>query len=168
MKIADAAKNRLRTYPSLMSTPYEKELLKWHATGQIGLVDVQKGTIRKFGKPDMIRSLDFAPDGKYVRVTRMVEPFSYDVPVTSFGTIEEIWDADGKTLVKLGERPLNLGVQDDTPPQTPPDPAAGGGRGGQQNQQGRRELAWRPDGLGLTTSRRPESPASSRWRRRSG
>ncbi len=159
VKLADSAKNRLRTFPSLMSTTYEKELLKWHATGQLGLVDVQKGAIRKIGKPDMIRTIDLTPDAKYARVTRMVEPFSYDVPVNNFGTIEEIWDADGKALAKLGDRPLNLGAQDDTPPQTPPDPAAGGGRGGQQNQQGRRELAWRTDGLGLTYVEQEPAPA---------
>src|SRR5829696_6461761 len=152
VKLADSEKNRLRTFPSLMNTPYEKELLKWHATGQLALVDVAKGSVKKVGQPAMIRSIDFAPDGKYARVTRMVEPFSYDVPVSSFGSIEEVWDADGKMLAKLTDRPINLGVQDDTQPQTPPDPAAapGGGRGANQNQNGKRELAWRLDGPGFT------------------
>jgi dipeptidyl aminopeptidase/acylaminoacyl peptidase len=161
VKIADEGKNRLRTFPSLMSTPYEKELLKWHATGQVALIDVQKGTVKKFGKVDMIRSVDFAPDGKFARVTRMIEPFSYDVPVSSFGSIEEIWDADGKMLAKVTERPINLGIQDNDP-QDPPDPAAGGGGRGQQNQQGKRELAWRTDGQGLTYLEQepaPERPA---------
>src|SRR5262245_26589014 len=67
VKIADSDKNRLRTFPSLMSTTYEKELLKWHATGQVALIDVQKGLVRKVGQPTMVRSVDFAPDGKFVR-----------------------------------------------------------------------------------------------------
>jgi dipeptidyl aminopeptidase/acylaminoacyl peptidase len=150
VKIADSDKNRLRTFPSLMSSTYEKDLLKWHATGQVALIDVQKGLVRKVGQPAMIRAIGFAPDAKHVRVTRMVEPFSYDVPVSSFGTIEEIWDVEGKVLTKVTERPINLGVQDDTQPPTPPDPAAGGGRGGNQNQTGKRELAWRTDGQGIT------------------
>ena len=149
VKIADSDKNRLRTFPSLMSSTYEKDLLKWHATGQAALVDVQKGAVRKIGQPAMIRAIDFAPDAKYVRVTRMLEPFSYDVPVSSFGSIEEIWDLEGKVLAKVTDRPINLGVQDDTQPPTPPDPGAGGGRGGNQNQTGKRELAWRPDGQGV-------------------
>ena len=70
----------------------------------------------------MIRAIDASPDGKYVRVTRMVKPFSYDVPVSNFGSIEEVWDADGRMLAKLTDRPINLGVQDDTAPA--PDPAA--------------------------------------------
>ncbi len=156
VKITGPGKSRLRTFASLMSTPHEKELLKWHATGQIALVDVQKGTVRKFGKPDMIRSIDFSPDGKFARITRMVEPFSYDVPVNNFGTVEEIWDAEGKALAKLNERALNLGVRDDD------DPPAGGGRGGQQNQQGKRELTWRADGQGMTYLEQEPAPENPR------
>jgi dipeptidyl aminopeptidase/acylaminoacyl peptidase len=150
VKIADSDKNRLRTFASLMTTPYEQSLLEWHATGQLALIDVQTRAARKIGQPAMIRSLDVSPDGRYVRVTRMVKPFSYDVPAANFGSIEEIWDADGRMLAKLNDRPINLGVQDDTAPQPDPGAAAGGGRGGGQNQQGRREVAWRTDGQGLT------------------
>ena len=95
-----------------------------------------------------------SPDGKYVRVTRMVKPFSYDVPVSNFGSIEEVWDADGKTLAKVTDRPINLGVQDDNaPPPDPGAPPAGGGGRGNQNQQGKREVAWRADNQGLTYRR---------------
>jgi dipeptidyl aminopeptidase/acylaminoacyl peptidase len=157
VKLADSDRNRLRTFPSLMSTVYEKELLEWHATGQVALLDVQKGTLRKVGGPAMVRAVDASPDAKYVRVTRMVKPFSYDVPVGSFGSVEEVWDTDGRVLAKVTERPINLGVQDDSQPQ---DPAAGGGRGGQQ--QGKRELAWRRDGQGLTYLEQEPAPAGER------
>jgi dipeptidyl aminopeptidase/acylaminoacyl peptidase len=149
VKIADAEKNRLRTFPSLMSTTYDKELLEWHATGQVALIDVQKGAVRKIGQPTMVRGIDPSIDGKYVRVSKMTKPFSYDVPVSSFGQVEEMWDtADGKMLAKLSDRPINLGIQDDTQPPADPPAAGGGGRGG--NQQGKREMAWRSDGQGLT------------------
>ena len=157
VKIADADKNRLRTFPSLMSTVHEKELLEWHATGQVALVDVQKGVVRKIGAPAMVRGVDASPDAKYVRVTRMVKPFSYDVPVSSFGSVDEVWDADGRVLAKVSERAINLGVQDDT---VDPGAAAGGGRGGQQ--QGKRELAWRRDGLGLIYLEQEPAPAGER------
>src|SRR5580765_1959927 len=141
----EADKNRLRTFPSLMSTPYQEQLLEWHTTGQLALIDVAKGTVKRVGSPAMIRAIDLAPDGKFVRVTRMLKPFSYDVPVSNFGSIEEIWDDNGKALAKLSDRPMNLGVADDTQPQ--PDPAqapaagGGGGRGGAQT--GKREVTWR-------------------------
>lgn len=169
----DTDRNRLRTFPSLMSTQYEFDLLEWHATGQLALLDVvgpppakgarprpAKGAapvgIKKIGQPAMIRSIDLSPDGKYVRVTRMTKPFSYIVPVSNFGSIEEIWDADGKAMAKISERPLNLGVQDDTQPT--PDPGAGPA-GAAQAQQGKRELAWRADGQGLTYLEQEPAPA---------
>ncbi|HET7696144.1 MAG TPA: prolyl oligopeptidase family serine peptidase [Vicinamibacterales bacterium] len=156
----ESDKNRLRTFPSLMSTPYEEQLLEWHATGQLALVDVAKGSVRKIGAPAMIRAIDLAPDGRYARVTRMLRPFSYDVPVANFGQIEEIWDDSGKVLAKVSDRPINLGVQDDAPnpdPQAPPQ-GGGGGRGGQQT--GKREVAWRTDGQGLTFVE--QEPAAAR------
>ncbi len=159
VKLADADRNRLRTFPSLMSSVHDKELLEWHATGQVALLDVQKGAVRKVGVPAMVRSLDVSTDAKYLRVSRMVKPFSYDVPVASFASVDEVWDTDGKPLAKVSDRAINLGVQDDS---QPPDPnaGAGGGRGGQQ--QGKREIAWRPDGQGLTYVEQEAAPAGER------
>ena len=151
-------KNRLRTFASLMSTTYDEQLLEWHSTGQLAMVDVARGTAKKVGAPAMIRAIDLAPDGKYVRVTRMLKPFSYDVPVSNFGQIEEIWDDGGKMLAKVSDRPINLGVAGpDDPPAPDPPAAAGGGRGG--SQAGRREVAWRTDGQGLTYVEQEPAPA---------
>src|SRR5262245_3771010 len=155
-------KNRLRTFPSLMTKPYEEQLLEWHATGQLALVDVAKGTAKKIGAPAMIRAIDVAPDGKYVRVTRMRKPFSYDVPVSNFGQIEEVWDDAGKALAKVTDRPINLGVQDDTPNPDPQAAPAGGGGGRGANQTGKREIAWRTDGQGLTFVEQEPAPADAR------
>ncbi len=167
VKIADSDKNRLRTFPSLMSTTYEKELLEWHSTGQLALIDVAKGTVKKIGQQTMIRAVDVSPDAKFARVTRMVKPFSYDVPVSNFGSIEEVWDmADGKLVAKVMDRPINLGVGDDSQPPTDP-PAADGGRGN-QNQTGKRELAWRADSQGLTFLEQEPPPKGESAGARSG
>ncbi len=160
VKVHDAKeRNRLRTFPSLMSTPYELQLLEWHSTGQLALIDTQapardakarpaKGApvagFRKIGQPAMIRALDVSLNGKYVRVTRMTKPFSYIVPVSNFGTIDEIWDVDSKVLARVSDRPLDLGTRDTTAPDPSEPPAFNA------NQQGKREVAWRDDGQGLT------------------
>jgi dipeptidyl aminopeptidase/acylaminoacyl peptidase len=155
VKVAEESdKNRLRTYASLLATPWDQDVLEWHGTGQVALIDVQNRSVTKFGSPAMVRSIDFSPDGKYARVTRMVRPFSYVVPVGNFGTVEEIQDQTGKVLVELDKRPLNLGVQADNPPTAP---GAGGGQGN-QNQQGRREVSWRTDGMGLTFLEQEPAP----------
>ena len=162
-------RNRLRTFPSLMGTPQDFALLEWHATGQVAILDVPDPTAKPVqrrpargaaipgltlvGKPDMIRSLDLSPDGQHVRVNRMIKPFSYIVPVSSFGYIEEIWDLKGQALAKVSDRELNLGTSDDT---TAPDPAAGGCGGAAQA--GKREVAWRSDGQGLTFLEQEPAP----------
>ena len=159
----DGDKNRLRTYPSLMTTPYQFDLLEYHSTGQLALIDVTSLAVTKVGQPQMFRSVDFSPDGKHSRIVRMTKPFSYIVPVGNFGQIEEVWDGTGKVLAKLSDRPLNLGVQADTDPDPNPDPQAqgGGGRGGGPQQTGKREIAWRPDGLGFTYLEQEPPPAGS-------
>jgi len=157
VKLAEESdKNRLRTYASLMATPYDGDLLQWHVTGQLALIDVENRAVKAVGRPDMIRSVDPSPDGMYLRVTRMVRPFSYMVPVGNFGSIEEIWDLNGAVMVKLDEQKLNLGV--DTA-RAVTAPGAGGAEGAQQA--GRRELAWRADGQGLTYLEQEPAPAGA-------
>jgi dipeptidyl aminopeptidase/acylaminoacyl peptidase len=157
IKVAEEKdKNRLRTYASLLATPYQQDLLEWHGTGQLALIDVQSRAVTKLGAPAMIRSIDVAPSGLHARVTRMVRPFSYVVPVANFGTIEEVWDASGKVLVELNKRELNLGVQADNPV------AAPGAGGAAAQQTGRREISWRPDGQGLTFLEQEPLPPGQR------
>ena len=170
----EADKNRLRTFGSLMATPHELDLLEWHATGQVALLDVPspsakpsraklpKGAptpgLTKVGAPTMVRLVDLAPEARHVRVTRMVKPFSYIVPVSNFGSVDEVWDLGGKTLAELAKRPLDEGVQDDASPQ--PDPGAGP-EAADARQQGKREIAWRADGQGLTfLEQEPAPPAA--------
>src|SRR6185436_15847199 len=96
-------------HPDLLSDPHEKAMLTYYTTGQLALVDVKAKTVTKIGAPAMIRAVDASPDGKYFRVTRMVEPFSYIVPVNSFGSVQELWDATGKVVTTLAKTPLREG-----------------------------------------------------------
>jgi len=145
-------KNNLRTYASLMSTPQELDLLEWHATGQVALINPATGAVQNVGEPTMVRGLNVSPDGKFLRVTRMVKPFSYIVPVSNFGQVEEVWDTTGKVLTEISKRDLNLGVSNDD------DQGAGrGGRGG-ANQTGKRELTWYPNGEGFTYLEQEPAP----------
>ncbi len=171
VKVHDAKdRNRLRTFPSLMSTEYELNLLEWHATGQLVLIDVPPAPskdpkakpaklptgagLKKIGQPTMFRSLDVSPEGKYLRITRMTRPFSYIVPVGNFGSVDEVWDLTGKALAKVADRPLNLGTQDQAAPDPSEPPVAGGAR-----EQGKREVAWRDDGQGLSYLEQDPAPA---------
>ncbi|HEX7089677.1 MAG TPA: prolyl oligopeptidase family serine peptidase [Longimicrobiales bacterium] len=135
VRLTAEGENRLRTFVDLLETPYEKDLLEYHITGQLALIDVDSRAVRRIGEPAMYSEIDVAPDGQYVRVTTIQEPFPYIVPVSRFATVEEIRDLDGRVLAELARQP----VRDGTP----------GARDSTQGN-GRRALAWRPDGQGLS------------------
>ena len=141
VKQTEDGENRLRTYASLMATPYDEQLLEWHVTGQLATIEVGNRRVTRIGEPAMIRSFNFSPDGRHARVTTMRPPFSYIVPVTSFGRVEEIWDREGNVLAELDETELNTGIRGA--------PAAPG-VAGEEEEPDRRQMAWRRDGAGLT------------------
>ena len=138
----DPVKSPQRQFFSLMSEPWEFEQLKYHTTGQLAMIDVKTKVIRKVGTPGMIQSVDAAPDGQHFRVSTMLEPFSYIVQYTSFGNVEQLWDANGKVLAELQKRPLR------EMPDSTQGGAGFGGRGG-AGIPGKRLLAWMPAGAGM-------------------
>jgi dipeptidyl aminopeptidase/acylaminoacyl peptidase len=134
-----------RIHWSLLEDPHDRALLKYYTTGQLAQIDVKSKATRKIGAPAMIRSVDASPDGAYFRVSVMTEPFSYRVPTSSFGSIDQLWDNTGKVVADLGRTPLREGETGD-------DDAPGGfGRGAtpSASDTGKRNLQWNPVGPGL-------------------
>jgi dipeptidyl aminopeptidase/acylaminoacyl peptidase len=135
-------------HPDLLTDPHEKAQLAYYTTGQLALIDVKSRAMKKIGAPAMIRAVDASPDGQYFRVTRMVEPFSYIVPVNSFGSVQELWDASGKVVTTLAKTPLRESGRGGGGG----DPDAPGGGGAQQQagaDTGKRNLQWNPVGPGM-------------------
>ena len=133
-------------YWSLLLDSHDKALLKYHTTGQLAVIDIAKKTVKKIGEPRMIRAVEASHDAQYFTVTSMTEPFSYIVQVSSFGSVRELWDSNGKTLATLATTRLREGANDDGG-DTP-----GGGRGGPvqtASDTGMRNVAWNPVGPGL-------------------
>lgn len=135
VKVTDDKTNSLRTYPSLMDTTEEENLLEWDATGQLAVAEVDSGKRQDVGKPAMIESFSIQPDGTYFRVTVMERPFSYIVPASSFPERDVLWDTTGKQVIEFAKRPLRLGTAADTP---------------RPNDNEKRAISWRPDGAGLS------------------
>ncbi|MDE3003594.1 MAG: prolyl oligopeptidase family serine peptidase [Gemmatimonadota bacterium] len=154
VKQTEDGENMLRTYASLMATPYDEELLEWHATGQLAVIDVETRGVTNVGNPAMITSIDFAPTGEHVRVETMKKPFSYVVPVRSFGHLEQVWDRNGTVLAELADEDTQTGLDGNLP--TAP------GVGGQSEEPDRRDLAWRADGAGLTFLQVEAAPEEER------
>ena len=126
---------------SLLEGPHDKALLEHYTTGQLALLDVRTRAERRIGVPQLFRAVDVAPDGRYVRVTRIVPPFSYLVPVSSFGTVQEVWDLDGTARVTLARTALR-----EANPRAAGGPGAGAAAASDTS---RRNVQWNPVGDGL-------------------
>ncbi len=139
----EPVKSPQRQFASLMDEPWQFEQLKYYTTGQLAVIDVKTKLAKKVGAPAMIQSVDAAPTGQHFRVSVMQEPFSYMVQYTSFGNVEQIWDAAGVSVAELQKRPLR---------EMPDSTQAGAGfagRGGAAGPAGKRLLAWMPAGTGM-------------------
>jgi dipeptidyl aminopeptidase/acylaminoacyl peptidase len=144
---------------SLLQSPHDKDLLKYHTTGQLALIDVRSRAVRPVGAPAMFRAVDVAHDGSYLRVTRMLEPFSYLVPVSNFGGVQELWTSTGALVTTLAVTPLRESAG-----------PGGGAPGGQAaaSDTGKRNLQWNPIGPGLLylqnvpAAAQPTPPANGR------
>lgn len=139
----DGVKSPQRNFASLLNDPFDMALMKYYVTGQLAELDVKTHTATKIGAPAMFERVDASPDGRYFRVTTMQEPFSYVVQYSSFGTREQLWDATGKTVAELWDRPLREG------PDSTQAGAGFGGRGAAAGPPGKKFLAWMPQGAGL-------------------
>ncbi|MDE3128375.1 MAG: S9 family peptidase, partial [Gemmatimonadota bacterium] len=139
----DGVKSPQRNFASLLDEPFDKELMQYYVTGQLALINVKTHAVARIGAPAMLTSVDASPDGRYFRVTMMQRPFSYVVQYSSFGTKEELWDAAGKTVAELWDRPLREG------PDSTQAGAGFGGRGGANGPPGKKFLAWMPSGPGM-------------------
>ena len=122
------------TYSFLLRTAHDMELFRYYTTSQLAVLAPGKSP-RKIGKPSMFQSIALSPDGKYILAEKLVEPFSYIVSYTSFPRELEVLDLEGAILSTISKTPLREG-------------SSGGDRGAEGNQP--REIAWRPDGKGLS------------------
>jgi dipeptidyl aminopeptidase/acylaminoacyl peptidase len=139
----DGVKSPQRNFASLLEEPFDQDLMQYYVTGQLALMNVKTHAVTRIGAPAMFTSVDASPDGKYFRVTTMQRPFSYVVQYPSFGTKEQLWDASGKTVAELWDRPLREG------PDSTQAGAGFGGRGGANGPPGKKFLAWMPTGSGM-------------------
>ena len=149
VKQTEDGENMLRTYASLMATPHDEMLLEWHVTGQLATINVENRGVTEIGDPAMIYGFDFSPTGEHTRTEILEKPFSYIVPVRSFGRAEEIWDREGTVLAELDATEMNTGLGNNRP--------AAPGVAGSSGDPDKRQLTWRNDGAGLTFLQQEES-----------
>ena len=146
VRFSDGRVLKNRNYPSLLRDQHEKDLLDYYTTGQLAVIDLKTKAVRKIGQPASISAVEASPDAQYFRVTLMTKPYSYLVPASNFGSVEQLWDATGKVVAEIARRPLREGTGAAADDSTG---GFGGGRGGAGADTGKRNLQWNPVGAGM-------------------
>ncbi|MEP6944973.1 MAG: prolyl oligopeptidase family serine peptidase, partial [Acidobacteriota bacterium] len=105
----------VQTFEDLLKSPNDERLFEYYGTSQIALIDLS-GKVRNIGSPAIYDTADFSPDGKYVMVTKIERPFSYQYPYNRFPKKVDIWDMSGKAVANV----ITSALQDNLPIQGVP------------------------------------------------
>ncbi|MEM6802580.1 MAG: prolyl oligopeptidase family serine peptidase, partial [Bacteroidota bacterium] len=119
----------VRTYQDLLKNSYDEEMFSYYTQAQLALIDVDQTSEKLLGDAAIFRSISASPDGNYLLVEKINEPFSYLVPYYRFPRSYAIWDMQGKVVRELA----NLPSGEDVP------------KGFMAVQKGRRSFSWRAD-----------------------
>jgi dipeptidyl aminopeptidase/acylaminoacyl peptidase len=94
-----------RTYQDLLQNKYDEDLFKYYTRSQLVLADLA-GEKAKIGDKGILYSISTSPDGNYILVQKIHEPFSYMVPYYRFPLKVEIWNPDGDLIEEIADIPL--------------------------------------------------------------
>lgn len=101
----DGKKAQNRTYQDLLKNPNDEFNFKQLAKSELWQINMD-GTSSKWMDSKMYSNVTFSPDGKYLKVTTVHEPFSYLVPYNRFPSETNIYAKDGTFIKKFLETPL--------------------------------------------------------------
>ncbi len=117
-----------RTYEYLLSSPEDETLFEYYYTNQVALV-TPSGKITRLGNSGVQTAASASPDGNYFLVETAQRPYSYQVPLSSFASRTEVWNARGAVLREIQNTRVAMdapAMRDATVP-------------------GIRDASWRPD-----------------------
>jgi dipeptidyl aminopeptidase/acylaminoacyl peptidase len=95
----------IRTYEDLLADPHDEDVFDYYATAQLAVVDVQAGSVSAIGRPSIFEAISPSPDGQHILISRVVKPYSYQMPAGDFPQEVEVWDRAGKVEAKLVRKP---------------------------------------------------------------
>jgi len=93
------------TYQDLLKSPYDEMVFDHFLTSQLKLVGMD-GESSKLLQPQIIRSMEYSPDGKYILLANINHPYSYTVPIGLFPFTTSVYNDKGKLVKKLFDAPL--------------------------------------------------------------
>jgi len=113
--IQDAAggeEAQTRTYQDLLENPHDEALFEWLAVSEPVIFSLD-GSSEIVGEPRIYDYATASPNGEYILMEWLEQPFSYQVPYSRFPLTSVVTDMAGNRVANIAEQPLadNLPVQ---------------------------------------------------------
>lgn len=124
-----------RTYPFLLRTQHDVELFRYYTKSQMALISSDK-SLQMIGKPAMYMSISLSPDGEYILIEKLEEPFSRIIGFDRFPRELQVMGREGQILSTIRKTPLQEAIERDSDDRITDDLP--------------RDVTWRPDGKGLS------------------
>ena len=96
----------IRTFQDLLDSPHDEELFDYYATAQLMLINAKSGETKPLGSPGIYGTADPSPDGQFILASRILRPYSYQLPASMFPRSVEVLGLDGKVAFHLANLPL--------------------------------------------------------------
>ena len=93
-----AEKAAVRTYQDLLKSPQDSREFAHYASSRLHHIKLD-GSQTPLGIAGFIQELSFAPNGRYLLVEELKQPFSYLVPYYRFASTARIWDVNSKKFI---------------------------------------------------------------------
>lgn len=104
--VSDGTVGQNRTYPDLLKSKDDEENFRTMARSELYRIDLN-GSKSLWKQAGLHKGISFSPDGEYVILSTIEEPFSYLVPWSSFAEKTVVYDKTGKLIQEIDNRPAS-------------------------------------------------------------
>lgn len=95
-----------RTFQDLLKDLHDEAMFRWLTTSQPVIMDADGSNKRMIGEPRIYTGVYPSPDGEYLMMDWISEPFSYQVPYYRFPSTTAVFTEDGELVSTIVEQPL--------------------------------------------------------------
>ena len=106
ISVSDGSKSQNRTYPDMLKNKTDEANFENLVSSELYKIDLN-GQANLFKAKDMYLSETFSPDGNYLMISTILNPFSYIVPLSRFPSKTIVYDLNGNLIKQVNDVPLN-------------------------------------------------------------
>ena len=91
---------------NLLETAHDDALFEYYTTSELVIFDPATDKVEIIGKSAPYYTAEFSPDGEYILIARLIEPWSHEVAWWRFAKEIEVWNAQGELVANIASLPL--------------------------------------------------------------